>query len=162
MTAHELHGVIPYAVNFTIVLVILAVVLRKPARKYIYQRHERMKDAFESATIAHRKAATRAEAARKAVSGLGEEEASILTRERQFAETEKADILAKGEAEAQRVGQEADRLASFEQEDASGRVKEEFLNLVVAKAEESLRQNLKKDDHSAILKRAQSSIEVGV
>jgi F-type H+-transporting ATPase subunit b len=162
MAAQHIQDVVPYAVNFSIVVAILAVVLRKPARKYIYQRHERMKDAFESATIAHQKAATRAEAARKAVGSLGQEEAAIMTRERQYAEQEKADILAKAQAEAQRVGQEADRLASFEQEESSGRVKEEFLNMVVAKAEESLRQNLKKDDHSAILKRAQSSIEVGV
>jgi len=162
MASQHIHEVIPYAVNFSIVLVILAVVVRKPARKYIYQRHERMKDAFESATIAHQKAATRAEAARKAVGGLGQEEASIMTRERQYAEQEKADLLAKANAEAQRVGQDAERLASHEQSDASGRVKQEFMNLVVAKAEESLRQNLKKDDHSAILKRAQSSIEVGV
>jgi F0F1-type ATP synthase membrane subunit b/b' len=145
MAAQHIQDVVPYAVNFSIVVAILAVVVRKPARKYIYQRHERMKDAFESATIAHQKAATRAEAARKAIGTLGQEEAAVMTRERQYAEQEKAD-----------------RLASHEQDDASGRVKEEFLNLVVAKAEESLRQNLKKDDHSAILKRAQSSIEVGV
>ncbi|RYZ97742.1 MAG: hypothetical protein EOP11_21615, partial [Proteobacteria bacterium] len=73
MAAAHLHDVIPYAVNFSVVVVILAVVLKKPARKFIYQRHERMKDAFESATIAHQKAATRAEAARQAVAGLGQE-----------------------------------------------------------------------------------------
>jgi F0F1-type ATP synthase membrane subunit b/b' len=153
---------LPYAVNFAIVVVILVVALRKPLRKYLYQRHEHMKDAFESATIAHSKALARAEAARKSVSGLAKEEADLSTSERAFAENEKKEILAKSQQEVARVAAEAERLASFESANASEKVKEEFLRLVVSQTEESLRKNLKKDDHSAIVKRAQSSIEVGV
>ena len=47
-------------------------------------------------------------------------------------------------------------------EEATDRVKGAFLDLVVHATENSLRSGLKKDDHSAILKRAQNSIEVGV
>lgn len=162
MAAANIQEVVPYAVNFGIVVVILATVLRKPTRKFIYQRHERMKDAFESASIAHNKATARAEAARLAVSAAAKEEESLVARERQFAEQEKQEILNKAQAEAKRVHDDAERLASAEQDDASGRVKEEFLKLVVSQTEDSLRRNLKKDDHTAILKRAQSSIEVGV
>ena len=162
MASQNIQEVIPYAVNFGVVLVILAATLKKPARKFLYQRHERMKDAFESATIAHQKAALRAEAARKAVSALAAEEGALLAREREFAEQEKQEILVKARGEAQRVEEEAERLAGAEQADASGRVKEEFLRLVVEQTEESLRKNLKRDDHQAIVRRAQSSIEVGV
>lgn len=162
MAAKNLQEVVPYAVNFSVVVVFLAAVLRKPLRKFVYQRHERMKDAFESAAIAHKKAADRAGAAKRAQAGLPAEQDSIRKRERDFAEQERKEILQKGEAEAARVVAEAERLASSEQDEAAGAVKEKFLAMIVKDAEESLRKGLKKDDHSAILKRAQNSIEVGV
>ena len=160
--SHEVAQLLPYAVNSAIVLVILVLVCRKPLRKYLYQRHEHMKDAFESATIAHAKAQSRAEEARKMVAGLGQEQSALSKSEKESAEGEKKEILSKAQAEAARVASEAERLAGFEAEDASEKVKAQFLNLVIAQTEDSLRKNLKKEDHSAILKRVQASIEVGV
>jgi len=162
MAIKTMQEVVPYAANFGVVVVILTAVLRKPTRKFIYQRHERMKDAVESAAVAHRKAEDRVNAARKAMEGLKQEESALLQREAAHAEAEKAEILEKAKLEAQRLLQEAERLAQVEQEDASDRVKGQFLELVVREAEESLRRGLKKDDHSAILRNAQKSIEVGV
>jgi F0F1-type ATP synthase membrane subunit b/b' len=162
MAIKTMQEVVPYAVNFSVVVVILAAVLRKPTRKFIYQRHERMKDAVESAAIAHRKAEDRVKAARQAMERVKQEEAALLQREASHSEAEKAIILEKTKQETQRLSLEADRLAQVEQEEASDRVKGQFLELVVKEAEESLRRGLKKDDHSALLKNAQKSIEVGV
>lgn len=162
MAVKSIQDVAPYAANFSIVVVMLAVMLRKPLRKFLYQRHERMKDAVESAAIAHAKALSRAGAAKLAVEKVGAEEAALLGRERAQAEVEKKEILVKADLEAKRVIEEAGRLAQVEQEEASDRVKDNFLGLIVAEAESRLKQGLKKDDHSAILKRAQNSIEVGV
>jgi F-type H+-transporting ATPase subunit b len=162
MAIHSMREVIPYAANFSIVVVMLALLLKKPLRKFLYQRHERMKDALESAAIAHKKAAARAEAARRSVQRLAQEEAAILDRERRGAEVERKELLQKAQEESDMVLREADRLSQVEQEDASERVKDRFLELVVRETEDSLRRGLKKDDHSAILKRAQNSIEVGV
>ncbi len=160
--APELRALVPYFINFSIVAALLYMMLRKPLRKYVYQRHERMRDAIEAAAIAHRKAASRAEGARRMIGGLAAEEVSLLSREAAGAEQEKKEILEKGRAEAQRVLKEADRLAAVEQEEASERVKGQFLDLVIAETESTLKRSLKKDDHSAILKRAQNSIEVGI
>ncbi len=162
MSVQNMRDVIPYAANFGIVVVMLGAILRKPARKFLYQRHERMKDAVESAAVAHRKAMERAESARNSMARVAQEEAAILARESRHAEEERVEILQKADHEVQRVLQEAERLAKVEQEEASDRVKDEFLKLVVEQTENNLRQGLKKDDHSAILKRAQNSIEVGV
>lgn len=154
--------VLPYAVNFSIVVALLGFLLKKPVRKFVYQRHERMKDAFESASIAHAKALARNEQAKKALQKVADEESQLLAKELVTTNQEKSEILEKAKAEAARVQQEAERMASVEQEEASDRVKEEFLALVVRETEESLKKGLKKDDHTAILKRAQNSIEVGV
>lgn len=153
---------VPYFINFAIVLVMVFVMARKPLRKFVYQRHERMRDAIEAAAVAHRKAATRAEEAKRALSALPAEERNILQRETNSAEQEKKEILEKAQAESQRVLKEADRLVAVEQDEATDRVKGQFLDLVIRETEDNLKRSLKKDDHSAILKRAQNSIEVGV
>ncbi len=162
MAAQGMQGVIPYAVNFSVVVAFLAVVLRKPLKKYIYQRHEHMKDAVESATLAYRKAGDRHASAKSALERIAEEERGYLAKERLQNEREKKEILEKAKAEAQRLLREADRLSGVEQDEASERVKQQFLDLVVKETEESLRKGLKQADHSAIFKRAQTSIEVGV
>lgn len=153
--------VFPYFVNFTITIILLVFMTRKSLRRYVYQRHERMKDAVESAAIAHQKALARIEAAKKSVAGADSEEQKMSSSERVQAEQEKVEILQKSRAEADRLLAEADRLAASEREEAFDRVKEQFLDAVVQGTEQKLKQNLKKDDHSAIIKRAQNSIEVG-
>ena len=158
----EIRALLPYFINFALVVLALYFMLRKPLRKFIYQRHERMRDALESAAIAHKKAVERAQIARKAMAAIAEEEKSLLQNEAGAAEDEKREILAKAQAEALRVAREADRLAHVEQDDASERVKSQFLDLVVRETENRLRDGLKRDDHNAILKRAKNSIEVGV
>lgn len=162
MTAEEIHGLLPYIVNFSIVVVAVFVLARKPLRKHLYQRHERMQDAFQAAAISHRKASDRIAAAKSSMANLNEEERALLAKQAEVAKREKSDLLEKAKAESQRVLAEAERLASVEQEESSDRVKAQFLELVVREAEENLKRGLKKDDHSAILKRAQNSIEVGI
>lgn len=158
----EFEPLIPYAINFGIVVALIVAMGRKPLRKFVYQRHERMRDAVESAAIAHRKASSRAEAASRSLGAVAQEERAILQRESAGADQEKKEILEKAQAEAQRVTREAERLAGVEQEEATERVKEQFLNLVVRETELSLKRGLNKEDHSAIVKRAKNSIEVGV
>ncbi len=158
----EFQPLIPYFINFGIVLALVVFMARKPLRKYVYQRHERMRDSFEAAAIAHKKAADRAEGARRSVAELANEERVLLQRESASAEQEKREILEKAQAEVQRVTRDAERLAGVEQDEAADRVKGQFLDLVVRETEESLKRGLRRDDHSAILKRAQNSIEVGV
>ncbi len=160
--SQEFAPLIPYFINFTIVVILCVAMGRKPLRKFVYQRHERMRDAVESAAIAHRKASARADAAKKKLAAVAQEERSILSKEAAGAEAEKKDILDKAHAEANRVAREADRLAGVEQEEAMERVKGQFLNLVVREAEVGLKRDLNREGHSAIVKRAKNSIEVGV
>jgi F0F1-type ATP synthase membrane subunit b/b' len=159
---NEFSPLIPYFINFGIVIALLVWMLRAPFRKYVYQRHERMRDAVEAAAIAHRKASDRAEAAKRALATVSAEEKRVLAQDAATVDQEKKDILDKAQAEAHRVGRETERLASAEQDDAGDRVKGQFLDLVVREAEETLKRSLKKEDHSAIIKRANNSIQVGI
>ena len=160
--ASEFEALVPYFVNFSLVVMGLVFAGRKPLRKFIYQRHERMRDLVESAAIAHKNASARERVAREALVGVLKEEAGLLLRESESAEQEKREILEKAGVEVKRVNGETERLVGVEQDEAVERVRERFLALVVQEAEDGLRKGLKRDDHSAILKRAQNSIEVGV
>jgi F0F1-type ATP synthase membrane subunit b/b' len=121
-----------------------------------------MRDAVESAAIAHKKAADREEAAIKSLAAVSQEAELLLQGEAASAAQEGKEILEKAQAEVRRIAQETERLVGVEQDEASEGVKGRFLELVVQETEESLRRSLKRDDHSAILRRAQNSIEVGV
>lgn len=160
MDNHIFQQVFPYFVNFTITVVLLVVMLRKPLRVYVYQRRERMKDAVESAARAHQKALARSEAAKAAITHADAEEKKMAAHERSQVELERNEILQKSKAEAARLEQEAERLAAAEREEAFEKVKEQFLAAVVQGTEQELKRGLKKDDHIAIIKRAQNSIEV--
>ena len=162
MSVHHMKDLTPYAVNFSIVLVMLAAMVRKPAQKFLYQRHEHMKDAVEAALASHKKALARFSAAEKSAKAASQESAALVDREVAAAKAEAGEISQKASAEVVRLQKEAERLSQVEAEAAQERVKMDFLNLVVNQTEDDLRRGLKKDDHSAILKRAQSSIEVGV
>jgi len=158
----DVREVLPYTVNFSIVVVILVALLRKPLRKFLYQRHERMKDAFECAGLAFKRSQDRHAAAKKAIEQLAQEESRLASEMKQVTEQERSAILTKANEEASRIRAEVERLIQVEQDEANERVKTQFVDLVVKNTEEALQKSLKKDDHSAILKRAQTSIEVGV
>ena len=158
----EFESLVPYFINFVIVLAMLAMIIKKPLRRYIYQRHERIRDVVEGAQIAHSRAKEKHEAAQKVLANVDEDAAAIFQSEASAVEAEKSEIISKARAEALRLAREAERLSGAEADDALARVKREFLELVVREAEGRLKSGLKRDDHSAILKRAKNSIEVGV
>lgn len=162
MAIYHVEQVVPYAVNFGLVACILAILLRKPTRKFVYQRHEQMKDSIEAATRAYELASKKhTEAAAKA-SQLSTLSANLLKSELAQANQEASDLSRKAELESKRLAAETERLAQVEAEDAFRKVRAGFVDLVIEGAENNLKVGLKRDDHAAILKRAQSSIEVGV
>lgn len=162
MAAQGFSEVIPYAVNTTIVVAFLAVVLRKPTRKFLYQRHERMKDVFEVASRQFSVAQERNATAKNMLASLTTGADAFFSKEKALAEKEKAELLESAHSEATRIAKETDRLVAVEGDDALDKVRETFIEMVVGATEENLRKGLKGDDHSAIVKRAQNSIEVGV
>ena len=160
MAAQGVREVIPYAINFSLVVVLLAVVARKPVKKFLYQRHERMKDFLEDSARVHARASKRNQEATHKLAQLSAETQTMIAREISAAKAEAAEMLVKAKEEAERVAKEAQRLADAEASDSQEQVKSIFVDLVISQAEGSLKAGLKKDDHSAIIKRAQNSIEV--
>lgn len=154
--------IVPYAVNFSIVVVLLVFIARNPLKKYLYQRHERMRDFLEDSARVHAKSLERNKAVSAQLSSAEREMGRIVEREIAQAKQEAQEHVQKSHEEVERIEKEAQRLADTEGSESEGRVKSVFVDLVISQTEAALRQELKKDDHSAIIKRAQNSIEVSV
>lgn len=159
--ASGLREVVPYAVNFSIAFALLFVIGRKPLRRFVYQRHERLKDFIENSTQVFQQAQARHEAAVARLKNIDGEEQEIIAAEVAGARCDAEEMVAKGRAEAERMRVEASRLMAVEAGEIAGRVKAEFLDKVLEAAGLRLKEGLGGDDHKEILRQAQSRIEVG-
>jgi F0F1-type ATP synthase membrane subunit b/b' len=156
-----LHHVLPYIVNFSIVVVLLFVVGHKPFQKFVFQRHERLKDFVEDSRKVFGTAQSRNTAISSKVSSLDREEREILDAELISARKDAEEVVAKGDAEAERILKDATKMAAAEAAEIEARVKAQFLDQVLNSVEGRLKEDLNRDDHKKIVQRAQSSIGVG-
>ncbi len=157
----ELHEILPYAVNFSIVVAVVTFFARKPFQRLVFQRHEHLKDFIEASAKVFETAQARHKLIAEKLSNVEKEEREILANEIASAKKEAEEIVAKGKAEAERTKNEAARMAAAESADIESRVKAQFLDQVLKSVESRLKEDLKSDDHKKIVRQAQSSIEVG-
>ena len=161
MAASGLKDIVPYAVNFSIVVVLLTIIARKPLKRFVFQRHERLKDFVDASSKTFKAAKARYESASMKLGGVEAESKEILSSEMNSARKEAVEIISKGKEEAERMRKEAERLIAVEQSDVELRIKVDFLDNILAAAETRLKRGLKNDDHKKILKNAESRIGVG-
>ncbi|MCO5142410.1 MAG: hypothetical protein M9962_04895 [Oligoflexia bacterium] len=154
--------VIPYAFNASVVVVILFVLLRKPTKKFVFQRHERMKDLFESAKKAKLEAEQALSSAQLNLEQFKKNEQQLFSKEVEKIDREIQELKTKNEDEIKRLKVEADRLVKNELESAGSRVVERFVKMITDATSSKLESKLQKDDHVAIINDARSNIEAGV
>lgn len=159
MAADGLSGLIPYAFNFSIIAGAAAYFGRAPIRKLVYQRHERMKDLVESATKAKKGAEKRFLEVQTKLQKITEESRKLLQEAEADAKSEAAQLLARADHEVARLRTDTDRILKNEEEHRSTDLRNNMINQAIVAAEASLRKNLKKEDHTAIIRRAKSRLE---
>lgn len=138
-------------VNFAIVLALVGWKVAPPVRRYVFKRHETIKEALEEA----------AKLREQAKAKLDEYTAQVSKAE---AEVEKliADIRSDAEAEKQRIIQEAEDMAAIMKRDAENRIAAaitaarreiqlEVVAAAVAAAERLIRENAGKDDQTKLI-----------
>jgi len=157
----SLKHVLPYAVNFSIFAIILGSLLRKPLQKFVFQRHERIKDFVESSAGAHASALDRAKRARGVLLSFDSEIAAVEAEELRLAKEEAAELIARAKKDVERVALDAKRIAENEAQELSDGVRAKFLLQAIDAADASLRDDLKSEQHNYILRAARSSIEAG-
>lgn len=162
MSAGGLKELLPYAVNFSLFTVSVAVLARKPVKNFVYKRHERMKDFVLDAAKEKQEALERQTKANKKMEKLAQEESAMLAAAAVEAKAEAAALIEKAQQESQRISADAELIVSNEGEDRDRLLQRQLLDLACLKAEQGLAKELKKEDHSGLLKKAKSVIEAGV
>lgn len=159
MAAEGLSGLVPYAVNFSIVAGAYFYFGRKHLHKYLYQRHERQKDLVESAVKAKRLAESRFLEIQEKLKTLNEQVKAIDTELEQEALREVQQIRERTVQDTARIKTDSERIIRNEEEQLAQKLRAEVISLAVAKAETSLQSVMKTEDHRAIIKTARKRIE---
>jgi F-type H+-transporting ATPase subunit b len=137
-------------VNFALLAAALAYLLRKPARRFFGQRHERVKNAVEEAERLRAEAERlRLEYERK-LADLERELAGILAEARRQGEEERTRVLERARKAAERIREQAERAAERARALILDRLKDEFLTRAAAQALESLKKRVTEEDHHAL------------
>jgi F0F1-type ATP synthase membrane subunit b/b' len=162
MAANGLKELVPYAVNFSLFAVSVYFLARKPVKNFVYKRHERMKDFVLDAAKEKQEAVERHTKISKKMEKLAQEEAAILQAAAQEGKQEAASILEKATIEAKRIAADAEQIVANESQERDKQMTKILLDVACGRAEGILSKQLKKEDHSGLVKKAKSVIKTSV
>jgi F-type H+-transporting ATPase subunit b len=135
------------AANLIILLAIIVRFGRKPIGKALRVRAEVISNEIDEASRLHAEAEALLETYRSKLSGLDDQVEAMMRQFKEAGEAEKAGIIAEGEAEAQRIREDAERTAQSEYTHARAQVQREVIEVALAVAEQSITDNLNSTDH---------------
>ena len=137
--------------NFAILIGVLVRYTRKPIRDFMYQRSRAIRAQIETAQqeLAVAKAEVAELTAR--IQRMSQESAELLAASTEQAEAEGTRLCARAEETAERIRQEAQRVASVEVERARRVLREEAVTLATAMAAELLREQLSAADDARLV-----------
>lgn len=154
-----LHHVLPYIVNFSILVVGVVFFTRKPFQRFVYQRHERIKDSAESAARDRSAVEARVKKVEAAVAAFSQDAERIRTQERLGATQDVNEIAEKARQELASIQSGGQRIIENESRERQLQVRGAYVDLILRETEEKLKKGLKREDHSGLVKSAGGKIE---
>ncbi len=145
---------IPFGINFTITVTALFFILRKPLRKFVYQRHEKIKDLVHFANKSEKEAQDRLEQAEKLLSTMSEEEKRITAQEIDKAQRRAKSLLEKNEESVRRMEADAQRIIENEARQLEEALFLSLLNRAEGSAKEKISSTVKEKEQKELLKKA--------
>ena len=139
------------ALNLLLLLVVLAVLLRKPIRGYFSDRRLRIQGEIEEATRLRKKAEERYASWQKRMSELDAELERIRNTARQRAEAERDRIIEAARATAERIRHDAGVAVEHELRRAREQLREDAADLAVELAGDLVREQLDDADRKRLL-----------
>ena len=159
MAGSEISSIIPYAVNFSIVVAIGVYYGCNPLRKFIYQRHERQKDLLEFAAKEKEESKKRIEKMQALLSKLPEEKKRIFEETRRLNELEIKSILDKPEKEKNRLNKDIEEAIRNEKLQTRKALRNQFVDKIVKTTESKIKLGMKEVDHRALVSMAIQNTE---
>lgn len=162
MAASGFAGLVPYAINFSIVAGAAIYFGREPLRKFVFQRHERFKDLVESAAKAQEAAEKRFAEVMKSIEGVDSEVSQLLKEAEVEAKSEAQEVLQRAQADADRLAVDSDRTIERERSAQLQKIKRTIILKSLTDAEAKLRKGMNPEVHTQMLKVAKAQIEASV
>ncbi len=159
MAASGLSGLIPYAINFSIVAGSFIYFGRKPLAKFVFQRHQRLKDQVESAEVAKKEATKRFEEVMKSLENSEKEIELLLAETEKDAKSEALEILTRAESDAEKLKSDAERILEHEKTAQLSAMKQKLIVSAVGKAKDTLQKGMNDEVHTKMLNVAKSQLE---
>jgi len=151
------HGELPRIVNFTVLAVILALVLRKPLAGYLNARTEQIREQLKEAAEKTSRAEVQRRQAVELLASLDDEVEKARAEAKRAAEAERERILKSAEQEATRIRELSRKEIGAELEAGRRRLLARATELSVELAHKKLETTMTEDDQKRLIDR---SIEI--
>lgn len=138
--------------NTAILAGVLVRFARAPIREFLAQRRQTIARGIEDAEAALRAARAEVDALRARLARAGDEAAELERAAAEQAEVERERSLARAQGAAERIREEARRVAEQEIERARQELRDEAASLAVGVAAELVRQNLRREDDERLIR----------
>lgn len=159
MASGGISSIIPYAVNFSLVLGLVVYYGRKPLKKFIYQRHERQKDIFDIAKKKKEESEERIDRVKQLLANLGQEKENILAESQRLSDIEIKELMDKTGKEKIRLSKDIERAIGNEKTQAMKFLQNEFVRQISDLAEKNIREQVKEKNHESIISAAIKNTE---
>ena len=137
--------------NFTAVVVVLVIVLKKPISQTLRGRTESIKDELEGLEAKKDEAQRQLEETLARLENLEAEKEKILAGFKAQGENEKARILSEAETMAQRIKEQARLRIEQEITEAKAQLTDEIAELSVTRAMELVKKNINSEDQKRLM-----------
>lgn len=151
---------LPTMVNFLILAVGLVLLVRKPMVEALKSRHEKWKSDIDEAEALRVKTEALFANCEQKMKSLQDEVSAIFETARKAAEKEKAEILAAAKIQAEKVVEDAKRLAESEKEFMQKKLRKEMLAQAIEKAKAELKTSVGSEEHQNFLKNFVDGVKV--
>ena len=139
-------------INFALLVIILAVVLKKSnALGFFSDRVDEIKKRMERLQQEKDEAESKYREVQRKLTDFESEKADILAEARKDGEAEKAKIISEAERRVAQMLEQVESTVKQEVEDAKGRLREEVAELAAEKAREIISRELGEDDQDRLV-----------
>ncbi len=147
-------------VNFTILVVALVLVGRKPIKEYFKKRTEMVEKSLKDAEEAKEFAKKTLDEVKKRLKNTDQETNKILDAAKRAGEKEKETLIAEGERLKNKILEQAKTSIEFELQKAKEAIKSEAAIMALELAEEQIKTQLGKKEHEVLIDEYIKKLEV--
>lgn len=159
-TGRHLYDLVMRIINFAILLGALIYFLRKPAKSFIENSIETIRNLITDAEKTRKTAEAKMKEAEDKLAGLSKEVEELMQHARQEGEAEKARVLTEAEEAVEKLKREVSLAIQQELKKSTEELRNEVAEIAVTIAREIIRDNIQEKDHKRFVSEYLEKLEV--